>query len=65
MGYPRYKTYEIELSPKLLEKLFEYVRANPTLDCKYIIDNLIHLSKCDDTLTMDEYDMIITKSAEE
>lgn len=61
MGYVKYKTYEIELSPKLLENLFDYVRKNPNEDCKYIIDNLIHLSKCDDTLTMDEYDMIITK----
>lgn len=64
MGHIKYKTYEIEVSPRLLESLFDYVRANPTVDCKYIIANLIDLSRCDDTLTMDEYEMIITKPAE-
>ena len=57
----KYRTYEFELSPKLLHKLFEFVKANPTEDCQYIIDNLIELSRCDDTLTLDEFELIVTK----
>lgn len=57
----KYKTYEIELSPKLLSKLFDFVKANANQDHQYIIDTLCELSYCDDTLTLDEYDMIVTK----
>lgn len=59
--YSKYKTYEFELSPKLLAKLFDFIRANPGEDYQYIINNLIELSHCDDTLTLDEFEMIITK----
>lgn len=57
----KYKQYEIEISPRLLYKLFEYVKANPTEDCEYIVENLKWLSKCDETLTLDEYEMAIRK----
>ena len=57
----KYKQYEIEISPRLLHKLFEYVKANPNEDCAYIVENLKWLSKCDETLTLDEYEMAIRK----
>lgn len=59
----KYKTYEIELSPVLLKKLFEFVKS-PAItadDFHWITKNLIELSYCDDTLTMDEYEIIVTK----
>ena len=57
----KYKQYEIEISPRLLLKLFEYVKGNPAEDCQYIVDNLLELGKCDETLTLDEYEMAIRK----
>ena len=58
----KYKQYEIEISPRLLSKLFDYVKANPAEDHQYIIDNLKWLSKSDEMLTLDEYDLAIRKS---
>jgi hypothetical protein len=57
----KYRTYEFELSPRLLAKLFDFVRTNPNEDYQYIIDNLCELSRCDDTLTLDEFEIIVTK----
>jgi hypothetical protein len=59
----KYKTYEIELSPALLKKLFEFVKSTAITqeDFHWITQNLIELSYCDDTLTMDEYELAIKK----
>lgn len=61
MAHQKYKTYELEVSPTLLEHLFEYVKTHSSEDYSFIIENLKYLSTCDDTLTMDEYDLAITK----
>jgi hypothetical protein len=61
MANQKYKTYELEISPKLLEHLFEYIKTHSTEDFSFIIENLKYLSSCDDTLTMDEYQLAITK----
>jgi len=61
MAHQKYKTYELEVSPKLLEHLFEWVKTHPAEDYEFILDNLKYLSSCDDTLTMDEYELAITK----
>lgn len=59
----KYKTYELELSPILLKKLFEFVKSPAVTpeDFHWITKNLIELSACDDTLTLDEYELITTK----
>ena len=57
----KYKQYEIEVSPRLLAKLFDYVRSVPAEDYQYILDNLLELGKCSDTLTLDEYELVIRK----
>ena len=57
----KYRTYEIKVSPKLISKLFDFVKANANQDHQYIIDALCDLSYCDDKLTLDEYEMIVTK----
>ena len=61
MANQKYKTYELEVSPKLLEHLFEYVKTHPSEDYNFILENLKYLSSCEDTLTMDEYPLAITK----
>lgn len=59
----KYKKHEIELSPQLLKKLFELVKDSKivTGDFIWIIDNIVELSKCDEMLTLDEYELIIRK----
>lgn len=59
----RYKKPEIELSPHLLHKLLEHVkRPDVSLeDAKTIVANLTELSKCDEMLTLEEFDLAIQK----
>lgn len=57
----KHKQYEIELSPRLLSRLFDHVKANPGEDHQYIIENLKWLSKCDEMLTLDELELAIKK----
>jgi hypothetical protein len=61
----KYKIYEIELSPRLLHKLFEHVRKPETTEehIGYIIENLKDLSKTDELLTLDQFELIIQKPA--
>jgi hypothetical protein len=59
----KYKKCEIEVSPHLLKKLFEWVRE-PTVqatDLHWVMTNIINLSSCDELLTLDEFEMIIKK----
>ena len=58
----KYKQHEIELSPRLLHKIFEYVKANPSENCEYIIENLKWMAKtADEMLTLDEYELAVRK----
>jgi len=59
----KYKKHEIEMSPHLMKKLFEFVKAPTTepTDIPWIVSNLVELSKCDETLTLDEYEMVVRK----
>lgn len=61
----RYKKPEIEMSPQLIHKLFEHVkRPDVTLeDVKTIVYNLTELSKCDEMLTLEEFDLATQKSS--
>lgn len=61
----KYKRREIEVSPMLLTKLLEYVKDTKVAagDIVYIVDNLVDLSRCDDCLTLDEFDKIIKRPA--
>lgn len=63
MGDKYYKFIEIEVSPKLLKKLLEHSKdPKVTQDhINYIIDNLTYLSKHDECLTLDEFDVITEK----
>lgn len=59
----RYKKPEIEMSPQLIYKLFEYVkRPEATMDdIKTIVNNLTELSKCDEMLTIEEFELAVQK----
>lgn len=59
----KYHKCEIELSPMLLRKLFEYVKDPKcqVSDFGWMIDNIKELGRCDELLTLDEFDLIITK----
>ncbi len=57
----KYKQHEIELSPRLLTKIFELIKSKPTEDYSYIVENLVDLSKCGDMLTLDEYELAVRK----
>jgi hypothetical protein len=57
----KYKQHEIELSPRLLHKIIDLVKSKPAEDYTYVVDNLIELSKADERLTLDEYELIIRK----
>lgn len=63
MGDKYYKFVEIEVSPKLMKKLLEHVKdPKVTQDhINYMIDNLLWLSKHDECLTLDEYEVITEK----
>jgi hypothetical protein len=58
-----YKFIEIELSPKLIKKLFEYIKdPKITQDhINYMVENLKTLAKHDECLTLDEFDVITEK----
>lgn len=59
----KYKKCEIEVSPHLLKKLFEFVRDpkfQPT-DMNWLIANIIEINMCDELLTLDEFEMITRK----
>lgn len=58
----KWRRTEIELTPQLLRKLFDYVKT-PDADLDQVIYNLTWLSKSDETLTVEEYEHIIKKSS--
>lgn len=60
----RYMKVEIEMSPHLVKKLFEHVKSPQVTegDIPWMVSNLIELSKCDEMLTLDEFEMITKKS---
>lgn len=55
---------EIEMSPHLVKKLFEHVKSAQVTeaDIPWMVNNLVELSKCDEMLTLDEFEMITKKS---
>lgn len=57
------KRHEIELTPKLMKRLLEYVRTPgvPVEELDTIVDNLSMLSKSFDPVTIEEYEMIVKK----
>lgn len=59
----KYKKPEIELSPHLLQKLFEYIKqdSTPASDIAGVMANLNWLSKCDEVLTLEEFELAIQK----
>lgn len=59
----RYKKPEIEISPQLIHKLFEHVKRPEVTfeDIKNVVYNLTELSKCDEMLTLEEFDLAIQK----
>jgi len=57
----KWKRCEIELTPVLLQKLFEYVKTATPEATNTVMENLKALSKSDETLTIEEYEHIITK----
>lgn len=59
----KYKKPEIELTPHLLQKLFEYVKQSTTTaeDIAGVMTNLNWLSKCDEVLGLEEFDLAIQK----
>ena len=59
----RYRKIEIELSPHLLKKTLEFVKAPTTSqdDIEWIVNNFIELSKCDELLTIEEFDLVTKK----
>jgi hypothetical protein len=63
MGDKYYKFVEIEVSPKLMKKLLEHVKdPKVTQDhINYMMENLMWLSKHDECLTLDEYEVITEK----
>ena len=63
MGDKYYKFVEIEVSPKLMKKLLEHIKdPKVTQDhINYMMDNLMWLSKHDECLTLDEYEVITEK----
>jgi hypothetical protein len=58
----KWKRCEIELTPALMKKLLEYAKTAAPENIDLIVENLTHLSKSDDTLTIEEYEVIITKN---
>lgn len=59
----KYKKPEIEVSPQLMKKLFEFVKTQAVTpaDFDWIVNNLTWLSKSDELLTVEEYEMITKK----
>jgi transposase len=63
MGDKYYKFIEIEVSPKLMRKLLEHTKDPKVTQehINYILDNLLWLSKHDECLTLDEFEVITEK----
>lgn len=60
----RYKKIEIEMTPLLLKKVLEYVKENNTIqDIETVVANFIELSRADDLLTIEEFDLVTRKSS--
>lgn len=59
----KFKKQEIEVSPHLMKKLFEYVKDAKitTADFDWIIHNLVWMSEADDLLTVEEFEQITKK----
>ena len=57
----KYKQHEIELSPRLMLKLIDLIKSKPADDYSFVVDNLVELSKDDQRLSLDEYELIIRK----
>lgn len=59
----KYKRMEIEVTPQLMKKLFEFVKESTTTsaDFDWIVNNLAWMSKDVDPLTIEEYEHIIKK----
>lgn len=51
------------MSEYLLRSLFEHIKSEKVQasDFDWIIDNIKHLSKWDEMLTLDEFDLIVKK----
>lgn len=58
----KYKRVEIEMTTHLLRKVLEWARTSTPEDVEIIVANFIELSKCDDTLTIEEFDLVTSKS---
>lgn len=60
----RYKKPEIEISPQLLHKLFEHTKRPDVSmdDIKQMVGTITELSKCDEMLTLEEFELITNKS---
>lgn len=59
----KYKRMEIEVTPQLMKKLFEFVKtpAVTPADFDWIVNNLAWMSKDIDPLTIEEYEHIVKK----
>lgn len=59
----KYKRMEIEVTPQLMKKLFEFVKTTTVTpaDFDWIVNNLAWMSKDIDPLTIEEYEHIIKK----
>lgn len=59
----KYKKCELELSPHLLNKLFYFIKDPKVTEADFgwIIENIKYLGRCDELLTLDEYDLIVQK----
>jgi hypothetical protein len=59
----KYKRMEIELTPQLMKKLFEFVK-DPKItatDFDWLVNNLAWMSKDVDPLTIEEFEHITKK----
>lgn len=59
----KYKRMEIEVTPQLMKKLFEFVK-DPKItpaDFDWLVNNLAWMSKDIDPLTIEEYEHITKK----
>jgi hypothetical protein len=58
----KYKRVELEMTPHLLKKVLEWAKTSTPEDIETAISNFIELSKSDDTLTIEEFDLVTSKS---
>lgn len=59
----KYKRMEIEVTPQLMKKLFEFVKSPAITEADYdwIVNNLAWMSKDTDPLTIEEFEHITKK----